>query len=70
LVVKSLAVLAMVVYSASAAVNYPTFDYHGETETDNQWVVQAVNNPMVQAAAVVAAVLTKTVPLTTMEVGL
>jgi len=69
--VKALAVLAMVVYTASAAVDFPTFDYHGEPPVqENRWVADAVGNPIVQAAAVIAAVLSQTMPLVTMEVKL
>ena len=68
---KSFAVLALVVYTASAAVNYPTFDYHGEPPVvENRWVADTVRDPVVQVLAVAAAAAFKTVPIITMEVHL
>ena len=68
---KSLAVLAMVVYTASAAANYPTFDYHGEPPvTDNRWVADIAKNQVVQALVVLADILSGTIPVVTVEVNL
>jgi len=69
--VRTLAVLAAVVYLSGSMAVYPTFDYHGEPPvTDNRWVADVVRNPVVQALAMLSAILSGTVPVVTMEMKL